>query len=102
MRTSCSLWKLVKKNFDKHFEFGLCNVLFGLQSERKITLEELNQLLSELDGMNNGDVYFLGEPRDRKPRLDYINERISLHRKEFLKRKISMFKCLILKKLLFK
>lgn len=91
MRTSYRLWKLVKKNFNKHFEFGLCNVLLKLELERKITLEEFNQLLSELYGMNNGDVYFLGEPRDRKPRLDYINERISFHRKEFLKRNISMF-----------
>ena len=78
MRTQLELWKVVKDNFDEYFDEGLCITLYKMQGN-VIALEEKNLLIKELKNYGNTACFFLGERRDSKPRLEFIDKMIKKH-----------------------
>lgn len=79
-RTQLELWEVVKTNFDKHFIYGLCHVIKQMKIYKEINYHEWKRLIKEL--MNFGDTdndYFLGERKDPKPRLEFIEKMIKKH-----------------------
>ena len=78
MRTQLELWQVVKDNFDEYFDEGLCITLYKMQSN-VITLEEKKLLIKELKNYGNTACFFLGEIRNPKPRLEFIDKMIKKH-----------------------
>ena len=78
MRTQLELWKIVKDNFDECFRDGLCYLIVDLLLYDIINSEEKESLKKELSEYGNTD-YFLGKPKDTKPRLEFIDKMIKKH-----------------------
>ena len=79
MRTQLELWKVVKDNFDEYFTTSLCLLLIKLFTKRILSAEEHNNLHKELKTYGNTKYYFLGELKDPKPRLEFIDKMIKKH-----------------------
>ena len=79
MRTQLELWKLVKDNFDEYFCTGLCLFISDLEIFDIISLGEEESLKNEIKRYGNTEDYFLGEPEDPKPRLEFIEKMIKKH-----------------------
>ena len=79
MRTQLELWQVVKDNFDEYFKTGLCILIFQLRNRNIINYEERFLLEKELLEYGNYDTYFIGEPEDPKPRLEFIDKMIKKH-----------------------
>ena len=79
MRTQLELWQVVKDNFDEHFTTSLCLLLIKLFTKRILSIEEHNNLHKELKTYGNTKYYFLGELKDAKPRLEFIEKMIKKH-----------------------
>ena len=79
MRTQLELWQIVKDNFDECFKTGLCLLIFQLRYRNIINYEEKFLLEKELLEYGNYDTYFIGEPKDPKPRLEFIKKMIKKH-----------------------
>ena len=67
MRTQLELWQVVKDNFDEYFYEGI------------ISMDEKNCIHAEIKKYGNTKDYFLGEPKDPKPRLKFIEKIIKKH-----------------------
>ena len=79
MRTQLELWQVVKDNFDEHFHDGLCVLIARLYVKRIISMDEHNCIHAEIKRYGNTKDYFLGEPKDPKPRLEFIDKMIKKH-----------------------
>ena len=79
MRTQLELWQVVKENFDKYFEYGLCVVIIELFYDDYISNLEHKLLEEELLEHGDSDEYFLGKKGDPKPRLEFIDKMIKKH-----------------------
>ena len=79
IRTQLELWQVVKENFDEYFKTGLCLLIFQLRYRNIINYEEKFLLEKELIEYGNYDTYFLGEPKDPKSRLEFIEKMIKKH-----------------------
>ena len=79
MRTQLELWKIVKENFEEYFSTSLCLLILKLFTRRILSSEEHNNLHKELKIYGNTKDYFLGEPKDPKPRIEFIEKMIKKH-----------------------
>lgn len=80
MRTQLELWQIVKDNFDEYFITGLCNVIKQMKTHKYINYHEWERLIKELKNFGDTDNdYFLGERKDPKPRLEFIDKMIKKH-----------------------
>ena len=79
MRTQLELWKVVKDNFDEYFYEGLCILISRLYIKGIISMDENNCIHAEIKKYGNTKDYFLGEPKDPKPRLEFIDKMIKKH-----------------------
>ena len=79
MRTQLELWQVVKDNFDEYFKTGLFLLIFQLRYRNIINYEEKFLLEKELIEYGNYDTYFLGESKDPKSRLEFIEKMIKKH-----------------------
>ena len=79
MRTQLELWQVVKENFDEYFSFGLCILISRLQIKGIISIDESISIHVEMKKYGNTKDYFLGEPKDPKPRLKFIEKMIKKH-----------------------
>lgn len=82
MRTQLELWHVVKDNFNQHFKTGLCGVIDKIRVINILNIEEYDYLLKEIKEYGNTKDYFLGEPKDPKPRLEFIDKMIKKHSKK--------------------
>ena len=79
MRTKLELWQVVKDNFDEYYYNGLCVLISRLQIEGIISKDECISIYVEIKRYGNTKDYFLGEPKDPKPRLEFIEKMIKKH-----------------------
>ena len=79
MRTQLELWKVVKDNFDDYFSDGLCILISRLYIKGIISWNENIFIHAEIIKYGNTKDYFLGEPKDPKPRLEFIEKMIKKH-----------------------
>ena len=79
MRTQLELWKIVKDNFDEYFEYSLCTLIIHLYIKGIISMDEKNCIHAEMKKYGNTKDYFLGDPKDPKPRLKFIEKMIKKH-----------------------
>ena len=79
MSTQLELWQVVKDNFDEYFEYSLCTLIIRLYIKGIISMDEKNCIHTELKKYGNTKDYFLGEPKDPKPRLKFIEKMIKKH-----------------------
>ena len=85
MRTQLELWKVVKDNFDEYFEYSLCTLIIRLYIKGIISRNENISIRNEIGRYGNIKDYFLGEPKDPKPRLEFIEKMIKKHSKKKIK-----------------
>ena len=76
MRTQLELWQVVKDNFNEYFTDGLCLLITNLYIKEIISMDEHNCIHAEIKRYGNTKDYFLGEPKDPKPRLEFIEKMI--------------------------
>ena len=81
MRTQLELWQVVKDNFDDYFSEGLCILISRMYIKGIISMDEYKCIRAELKKYGNTKDYFLGEPKDPKPRLEFIDKMIKKHSK---------------------
>lgn len=79
MRTQLELWQVVKDNFDDYFNNGLCILISRLQIKGIISIDESISIHVEIKKYGNTKYYFLGDPKDPKPRLKFIEKMIKKH-----------------------
>ena len=79
MRTQLELWQVVKDNFDEYFSDGLCLLISRLLIKGIISIDESISIHVEIKKYGNTKDYFLGEPKDPKPRLKFIEKMIKKH-----------------------
>lgn len=79
MRTQLELWQVVKDNFDECFYDGLCTLMSRLYVKGIISMDENYCMHAEIEKYGNTKDYFLGEPKDQKPRLEFIEKMIKKH-----------------------
>ena len=79
MRTQLELWQVVKDNFDEYFYDGLCILISRIQIKGIISIDESISIHVEMKKYGNTKDYFLGEPKDPKPRLEFIDKMIKKH-----------------------
>ena len=79
MRTQLELWQVVKDNFDEYFYEGLCLLISRLYIKEIISMKEFDSLHFEIKRYGNTKDYFLGVPKDPKPRLEFIEKMIKKH-----------------------
>ena len=79
MRTKLELWQVVKDNFDEYYYNGLCILISRLQIKGIISIDESISIHVEIKRYGNTKDYFLGEPKDPKPRLEFIEKMIKKH-----------------------
>ena len=79
MRTQLELWQVVKDNFDDYFSEGLCILISRLYIKGIISMDENICIHAEIKKYGNTKDYFLGEPKDPKPRLEFIDKMIKKH-----------------------
>ena len=79
MRTQLELWQVVKNNFNEYFTDGLCLLITKLYIKEIISMDEHNCINVEIKRYGNTKDYFLGEPKDPKPRLEFIDKMIKKH-----------------------
>ena len=82
MRTRLELWQIVKDNFDAYFKTGLCILISRLCIRGIISMDESISIHVEIKRYGNTKDYFLGEPKDPKPRLEFIEKMIKKHSKK--------------------
>lgn len=75
-RTQLELWKVVKDNFDEYFKTGLCDLIFRFYLKGIISRNENVSIRNEIERYGNSNDYFLGEPKNPKPRLEFIDKMI--------------------------
>lgn len=79
-RKQLELWQVVKDNFDAYFLTGLCSVIKQMKIYKEINYHEWECLIKELKNFGDTDNdYFLGERKDPKPRLEFIDKMIKKH-----------------------
>ena len=76
MRTQLELWQVLKNNFNEYFTDGLCLLITNLYIKEIISMDEHNCIYAEIKRYGNTKDYFLGEPKDPKPRLEFIEKMI--------------------------
>jgi len=79
MRTQLELWQVVKYNFDEYYYNGLCILISRLQIKGIISIDESISIHVEIKKYGNTKDYFLGDPKDPKPRLKFIEKMIKKH-----------------------
>ncbi len=79
MRTQLELWQVVKYNFDEYYYNGLCVLISRLQIKEIISIDESISIHGEIKKYGNTKDYFLGDPKDPKPRLKFIEKMIKKH-----------------------
>lgn len=79
MRTQLELWQVVKDNFDDYFSDGLCILISRLLIKGIISIDESISIHVEIKKYGNTKDYFLGEPKDPKPRIEFIEKMIKKH-----------------------
>ena len=79
MRTQLELWQVVKDNFDENFNDGLCILISRLCVKGIISIDESISIHVEIKKYGNTKDYFLGDPKDPKPRLKFIEKMIKKH-----------------------
>ena len=79
MRTQLELWQVVKDNFYEYYNNGLCILISRLQIKGIISMDENICIHVEIKKYGNTKDYFLGEPKDPKPRLKFIEKMIKKH-----------------------
>ena len=79
MRTQLELWQVVKDNFDDYFSEGLCTLIIRLYIKGIISMDESISIHVEIKKYGNTKDYFLGDPKDPKPRLKFIEKMIKKH-----------------------
>jgi len=79
MRTQLELWQVLKNNFNEYFTDGLCLLITNLYIKGIISMDEHNCIHAEIKRYGNTKDYFLGEPKDPNPRLDFIEKMIKKH-----------------------
>lgn len=82
MRTQLELWQVVKDNFDEYFYEGLCLLITKLYIKGIISKDEYISIHVEIKRYGNTKDYFLGEPKEPKPRLEFIEKMIKKHSKK--------------------
>ena len=80
MRTQLELWQVVKDNFDEYFSDGLCILISRLLIKGIISIDESISIHVEIKKYGNTKDYFLGDPKDPKPRLKFIEKMIKKHK----------------------
>ena len=81
MRTQLELWQVVKDNFDEYYYNGLCYLISRLHFKGIISIDESISIHVEIKRYGNTKDYFLGVPKDPKPRLEFIDKMIKKHSK---------------------
>ena len=79
MRTQLELWQVIKDNFDECFTTSLCLLILKLYTRCILSSEEHNNLHKELKTYGDTKDYFLGKPKEPKPRLEFIDKMIKKH-----------------------
>ena len=79
MRTQLELWQVVKDNFDEYFKYSLCTLIIRLYIKGIISINENISIRNEIGRYGDTDHYFLGKPKDPKPRLEFIDKMIKKH-----------------------
>ena len=79
MRTQLELWQVVKYNFDEYYYNGLCILISRLYIKGIISMDESISIHVEIKKYGNTKDYFLGDPKDPKPRLKFIEKMIKKH-----------------------
>lgn len=76
MRNKYVLWRVVRRNFDKYFQYGLCGLIMELWFRNLLTTKERDILLSDLSRFGNTQKFFLGESGWKQPRIRFIEDRL--------------------------